>query len=49
MLYAYVENNGKTNEIVWGNILHNIQRLKTQTFNKDDTWLLKILINIILE
>ena len=35
MFYAYIENNGKTNEIVWGDILDNIQRLKTYSFNND--------------
>ena len=35
MFYAYVENNGKTNEIVWGEILYDSQRFETFTFNND--------------
>ena len=35
MFYAYVENNGKTNEIEWGKILYDNQRLATETFNND--------------
>ena len=35
MFYAYVENNGKTNEIVWGEILYDPQRYQNLTFNND--------------
>jgi len=35
MFYSFFENNGKTNEIVWGDILGDKQRFVTQTFNSD--------------
>ena len=49
MFYAYVENKGKTNEIIWGDILYNRQRLSTEAFNNDCllicTWVYNFSLN----
>ena len=53
MFYAYVENNGKTNEIIWGDILNNIQRFATESFNNDCilicTWTYNFSLNSALD